>query len=683
MVQDDLIQDHSVQDNLLEDNFLWLEEVEGEQALTWVNQQNQRSQAELESIKEFKPFQQAILSSLENDQKIPYGQRRQGDYYNFWQDKEHVKGIWRKTNFAQFANGQDSVEWQTLLDIDALSEAEGQAWVVKQIDVLAPQHNKALITLSPGGSDASEVREFDLTNQAFVSDGFYLPQAKSSLVWVNEQQVLVGTDFGPNSLTDSGYPAQLKLWRRGQPLSQSKHLLTIPSNEMGLFTFRLEHGDHSYSGVSRCIDFFHHKTYILVGQKLIELPLPQEHQIHGLFNNQLLITLKADWQEFKQADLIALPMASLLCKEIQPELVYRAGSQAAVERISTAGNVIYIEVLDNVSSRLLCLDGNWQVRDLTPQDNLSLSIIDTNEDDDTVLVKAEGFLMPESLLLIGPNQAPQVIQQLAPQFDASQLEVKQHWVNSKDGTRVPYYLIANKDLALDGSTPTILYGYGGFEVSLKPSYLAHAGVTWLAQGGAYVIANIRGGGEFGPAWHQAALKHHRQRAYDDFFAVAEDLISRKVTQPKHLGAMGGSNGGLLMGVCLTQRPELFNAIDILVPLLDMKRFHLLLAGASWMAEYGNPDISADWNVIKTYSPYQNLKPNQSYPKVLFRTSTKDDRVHPGHARKLAAKMEALNYPFFYYENTQGGHAGAADLKQSAYAKALDFAYFWQQLGSNG
>ncbi|MCE2570205.1 prolyl oligopeptidase family serine peptidase [Motilimonas eburnea] len=664
-----------------QDNFLWLEQVEGEQALTWVKQQNQRSQAELESIKVFEPFQQAILASLENDQKIPYGQRRQGDYYNFWQDQDHVKGIWRKTSFAPFANSESPLAWQTLLDVDALSEQEDQAWVVKQIDVLAPQHEKALITLSPGGSDAAQVREFDLTQQAFVSDGFNLPEAKSTLAWVNEQQVLVGTDFGPNSLTDSGYPAQLKLWSRGQALAHSKHLLTIPSNEMGLFTFRLEQGDHSYSGVTRCLDFFHYISYILVGQQLIELPLPQQHEIHGLFNDHLLVTLKADWQGFKQADVIALPMSSLLCKEAEPKLVYRASSKAAVERISAAGSVIYIELLENVSSRLLCLDANWQVRDLTPQANLSLSIIDTCEADDTVLVKAEGFLMPESLLLIGPNQAPKVIQQLAPQFDANQLEVKQHWATSKDGTLVPYYLIANKALAFDASTPTILYGYGGFEVSLKPSYLAHAGATWLAQGGAYVIANIRGGGEFGPAWHQAALKHHRQRAYDDFFAVAEDLIARNITQPKHLGAMGGSNGGLLMGVCLTQRPDLFNAIDILVPLLDMKRFHLLLAGASWMAEYGNPDIAEDWNVIKTYSPYQNLKADQVYPKVLFRTSTKDDRVHPGHARKLAAKMEALDYPFFYYENTQGGHAGAADLKQSAYAKALDFAYFWQQLSS--
>ncbi|MCE2593510.1 prolyl oligopeptidase family serine peptidase [Motilimonas cestriensis] len=661
-----------------QDNYLWLEEVESQLALDWVREQNQRSQAELEQIPVFKPFQDAILSSLENDQKIPYGTRRNSDYFNFWQDKDHVKGIWRKTAFADFVSG--TPRWQTLLDLDALNKQEQANWVIGAIDVLAPEHNKALIKLSPGGSDAGIVREFDLVSKTFLSDGFHLPEAKNMVTWVNEQQIIVATDFGPNSLTDSGYPAQVKLWHRQTSLNDSKLLLTIPTSEMGLFTFRLEQDDQSYTGVSRCIDFFHHRTYILVSQQLIELPLPEQHDIQGLFNDHLLVSLKADWLGFKQADLIALPMASLLCQQPEPTLVYRPSSKAAIQRVTPAKNVLYVELLENVSSRLLCLDKNWQVSDLTPQANLSLSVIDASEEDDSVLVKAEGFLLPESLFLLAPNQPPQMLRQLAPQFNASDLQVEQHWVNSKDGTQVPYFLIAKKDLELNGTTPTILYGYGGFEIALKPSYLAHAGKTWLAQGGAYAIANIRGGGEFGPAWHQAALTHQRQRAYDDFFAVAEDLINRKVTQPKHLGAMGGSNGGLLMGVCLTQRPELFNAINILVPLLDMKRFHLLLAGASWMAEYGNPDIAEDWAVIKTYSPYQNLVTNRHYPKVLLRTSTKDDRVHPAHARKLAAKMAELGHPFFYYENIEGGHAGAADLKQSAYTKAMDFAYFWHRLG---
>ena len=660
-----------------QDNYLWLEEVEGQQALDWVKQQNQRSQAELEQIPVFKPFQEAILSCLENDQKIPFGTRRGAEYFNFWQDKDQVKGVWRKTQFADFVAGD--AKWQTLLDIDALNRQEQTNWVLGGIDVLAPDNQKALIKLSPGGSDAGVIREFDLTTNEFVPQGFTLAEAKNSVVWVNEQQILVATDFAKDSLTDSGYPAQVNLWQRAQALSDSKPLLTIPRNEMGLFTFRLEHGEQTYSGVSRCIDFFHHRSYVLVGQQLIELPLPEQHDMLGLFNDHLLVSLKTDWLSFKQADLVALPMTSLLCKQAEPVLVHRPSSKAAIGRVAAAKNVLYIELLENVSSRLLCVDAQWQQTDVTPQANLSLSILDASADDDSVLVKAEGFLLPESLFLISPAQPPQVLRQLTPQFDASALQVQQHWVTSKDGTQVPYYLIAPRDLLLDSSTPTILYGYGGFEIALKPNYLAHAGKTWLAQGGAYVIANIRGGGEFGPAWHQAALTHRRQRAYDDFFAVAEDLINRKITQPKHLGAMGGSNGGLLMGVCLTQRPELFNAIDILVPLLDMKRFHLLLAGASWMAEYGNPDIAEDWAVLKTYSPYQNLHADRHYPKVLFRTSTKDDRVHPAHARKLAAKMAEQEHPFYYYENTEGGHAGAADLKQSAYAKALDFAYFWHQL----
>ncbi|MCE0557666.1 prolyl oligopeptidase family serine peptidase [Motilimonas sp. E26] len=661
-----------------QDNYLWLEEVESQLALDWVKEQNQRSQAELEQIPVFKPFQDAILSSLENNQKIPYGTRRDGNYFNFWQDKDHIKGVWRKAAFSDFVAGKP--KWETLLDLDALNKHEQANWVLGGIDVLAPGHNKALVKLSPGGSDAGIIREFNLETNRFEKEGFHLPKAKNMVAWVNEQQIIVATDFGPSSLTDSGYPAQVKLWSRQKDLNNSQSLLTIPTSEMGLFTFRLEQGEQSYTGVTRCVDFFHHRTYILIGQQLIELPLPEQHDIQGLFNDHVLVSLKTDWLEFKQADLVALPMASLLSKQPEPTLVYRPSGKAAIQRITPAKNVLYLELLENVSSRLLGLDKSWHATDLTPQANLSLSVIDASEEDDSVLVKAEGFLLPESLFLLAPNQQPKILYQLAPQFDQSNLQVQQHWVNSKDGTQVPYFLIAQKDLLLDSNTPTILYGYGGFEIALKPSYLAHAGKTWLAQGGAYAIANIRGGGEFGPAWHQAALTHHRQRAYDDFFAVAEDLINRKVTQPKHLGAMGGSNGGLLMGVCLTQRPELFNAINILVPLLDMKRFHLLLAGASWMAEYGNPDIAEDWAVIKTYSPYQNLVENRNYPKVLLRTSTKDDRVHPAHARKLAAKMAEFGHPFFYYENIEGGHAGAADLKQSAYTKAMDFAYFWHRLG---
>lgn len=663
-----------------DEDLLWLEEVEGTEALNWVNQQNKRSQQKLEKIPVFDEFQTEILSVLENDQKIPYGHCYNGEYYNFWQDKNHLKGIWRKCSYSDFIKG--SPDWQPLLDMDNLNQQENKDWLLSDIELYGPHYQRALLKLSPGGSDAAELREFDLQTRQFVSDGFTLPEAKTSATWVDNDRILVASEFSQSALTDSGYPSQLRLWQRGTDINDAQALLSVETDEMGLFTFRLEHGEQSISGVTRCLDFFSYQTYIYVNNQLVKLPIPEKSTMMGLFNNQLLVQLKTDWQAFKQGDLISFAIDPLIQAETNATLVFRPNAQSAIENVQCSADYLFIELLQNVSSSILALDAQWQVTDITPQANISISIIDCLHQQNQLLVKAEGFVLPESLYLLDIKAPATLLAQLAPQFDDNKYQVQQQWITSDDGTRVPYYLIAAKNIKLDGKNPCILYGYGGFEISLKPHYLATQGKTWLEKGGVYVIANIRGGGEFGPAWHQAALKHHRWKAYQDFFAVAEHLIETNVTSPNYLGAMGGSNGGLLMGVCLTQRPDLFNAIDILVPLLDMQRFHLLLAGASWMAEYGSPDIDADWQVIKTYSPLQNLQADKQYPKVLFRTSTKDDRVHPAHARKLAAKMEAYQHDFYYYENTQGGHAGAADLKQRAYASALDYSYFWQQLVQN-
>ncbi|MCP4326246.1 MAG: S9 family peptidase [Psychromonas sp.] len=661
-------------------DLLWLEEVEGKEALDWVDNHNQRSQFELENTRVFNGFRKQILATLENDQKITYGHSYDGEYYNFWQDKNHVKGLWRKCNLNDFVNGNP--HWETLLDMDKLNSDLNKNWLLSDIDMLGPQYQRALLTLSPGGSDAAELHEFDLDTKKFVEQGFSLPEAKTSASWLDSNSLLVASEFSDTPLTDSGYPSQLRLWRRGELIEQAAPLLSIEKHEMGLFTFRVEQGLTAYSGVTRCIDFFSHQLYLFVDETLYELAIPTKSIMMGLFNEQLIVQLKEDWNGYIQGDLLAFDIASSCSGTAQTSLVYRPDTNSAIENVVCSHDHLFIELLQNVSSVILVLNDQWEATDVTPSKNLSLSIIDCIHYKNQLLLKAEGFLLPESLYLVDINQPAQLIAQLPPQFDQTKYQVQQKWIASEDGTKVPYFVIAHKEIQLNGKNPCILYGYGGFEISLKPHYLAVQGSTWLAEGGVYVVANIRGGGEFGPAWHQAALKHNRWKAYQDFFAIADDLIKSKITSQPYLGAMGGSNGGLLMGVCLTQRPDLFNAIDILVPLLDMQRFHLLLAGASWMAEYGDPDIAEDWQVIKSYSPLQNLQENRNYPKVLFRTSTKDDRVHPAHARKLAAKMEAFKHDFYYYENTQGGHAGAADLKERAYASALDYSYFWQQLSHN-
>ncbi len=671
-------------DNDSDQSLLWLEEIEGKKALEWVKQQNSKTLNALTSDPRYQKYQKEALEILTASDRITFGTIR-GDYvYNFWRDKDHVRGLWRRTSLTQFRKPHP--EWEILLDVDQLAKKESENWIYKGVDCLGPDYSRCILELAPGGTDTAVYREYDLESKSFVKNGFEVPLAKTNLCWENQDHLLVATDWGEGSLNSSGYARILKRWKRGTPLSSAETILETEMDETFIYPIDIEHDDGQLCFVLRGHDFYHFSFYLVTENSgLKQLPLPQKCSLSGLFRDQILIELKQDWRGFTAGSLISFSLAQFQQTGKIEDLysVFDPGQTGTISQIRFSKDAVYITGLDHVSSQIreFTFQGNAWKEKLIPwggDDVISISSSDKNSNH--LLLSRDGFLQPSSLYYVNFREGvEELIQSTPARFDTSGLKVEKNFAISKDGTDVPYFIVYQKDLKLDHTTPVLQYGYGGFEISILPHYSALMGKLWLEKGGAYVLANIRGGGEYGPRWHDAALFENRQRAYDDFFAVAEAVQSRGFSSPKHYGAMGRSNGGLLMGVALTQRPELFNAIVCGVPLLDMKRFNKLLAGASWMAEYGNPDIPEQWAYIQKYSPLQNLKPGQDYPKVYFFTSTKDDRVHPGHARKMAAKMEQMGYGFYYYENIEGGHKGNANQEQEAMLSSLEYLYLMQQL----
>lgn len=671
-----------------QDPFQWMEEVEGKEAIAWVESQNARSLKELEADPRYKPLYEAGLEIVNDRARIPTGTLDKGWVYNFWQDARHVRGLWRRARLESYVT--DTPQWETLIDVDALAAKEGKNWVWRGANCLEPEDRLCMVTLSDGGKDAATLREYDRDAGAFVENGFVLPAAKSSLAWVDRDHVLVGTDWGDGEVTTSGYSASLRIWKRGTPLASARKVAAIGKEETGIWAGSLEDSDGSRALLAIARNTFFTTTYRVIDAAgtARALPLPPKSSAVGLHQGWLVITLEQDWAEtgFKQGDLVASPFAALKAGNVgQTELILRPGPRDSISGVSLtkAGIVITrsVNVRDKAAIATRNPAGGWAMRDLQLPASGSIGIFGAGSTETQIFANFQDYLTPSSVYLIDvATGASRKIKSLAPKFNADGLVVEQHEAVSRDGTKIPYFLVRRGDVIPDGTMPTLLYAYGGFQISQGPGYSALNGKLWLERGGAYVVANIRGGGEFGPAWHQSGLKQNRQRIYDDFIAVGEDLIKRKVTSPKHLGIMGGSNGGLLMGVMLTQRPELWNAVVVQVPLLDMIRYHKLLAGASWVDEYGDPDIPAERAFLEQVSPYQNLEGGKAYPTPFFVTSTKDDRVHPGHARKMAAKMEALGLPFYYYENTDGGHAAAANLKETARRRALETIYLMQRLG---
>jgi prolyl oligopeptidase len=685
-----------------DDPFIWLEEVEGAAALQWVRAQNARSLALLESDPRYGALYREALAVVAAADRIPYP-RFLGDreLANFWQDDSHVRGLWRMTSLASFATAAEP-EWRTLLDVDALAAAEGRNWVFHGATCLPPDYRRCLISLSDGGKDAGEAREFDVAAPGFIDGGFFLSEGKQSAAWLDDDTVLVARDWGPGTTTASGYPYILKRWRRGEPLAAAEQLFAGAASDVSVGARVLRDRESTVRGIliNRQVDFFASERYLLTPpphptlspnggegrvRGTLRVPMAARSSFRAFVSGQLVFSLEEEWRDFPAGALVSLDLAACLADPdaAAPLLVYAPGPREAIEDVAATGNLLLAAIYRNVQGSAVAYRyeaGHWTSRALPLPDHASMQIIAASDKDDRAFVDVAGFLAPNALFLADAaagTAAP--VKSLPPRFDAASCVVEQFETVSQDRTAVPYFVVRPRSLPFDGTAPTVLYGYGGFQVSLTPSYAGVAGKLWVEKGGVYAVANIRGGGEFGPAWHQAALKRDRQRAFDDFIAVAEDLIRRGVTSPRRLGIMGGSNGGLLMGAMLTQRPELFRAVVIQVPLLDMLRYHKLLAGASWMAEYGDPEKPEEAEFLRHMSPYHNLRPGVAYPAPFFVTSTKDDRVHPGHARKMAAKMAAIGLPFLYYENIEGGHSAAATLQERARRQALEFTYLAQKL----
>lgn len=671
---------------LEEDPYLWLEDVTADKALDWVRARNAKTQAHFDNNPGFIKLRDDLLTILDSDERIPYVSKHGDYYYNFWRDQKNERGLWRRTTLEEYRRANP--KWEILLDLDALSAAEGENWVWDGASLLKPDYDLALIDLSRGGADASVTREFNLETRQFVEGGFERAEAKGGINWIDRDSVFIYTDFGDDSMTSSGYPRVVKRWRRGTPLSEASIVYEGQNSDMVIAASHDDSPGFERDFVSRSLAFYNNELYLLGPQdKLTKIDVPNSVN-KSVFHEYLMLELREAWEvggkTFTAGSLLISNLDDFLAGSRDFEVVFQPTDHSSLASFSPTKDHVLLNVLEDVKNRVYVLsktEHGWHKEPLAgaPQfGTVSVSAVDP-DDSNAYWMTSSDYLTPTTLYYGEIGGSPEQMKQLSAQFDAQGLEVSQHFATSDDGTKVPYFMVAPKGMKLDGSTPTLLYGYGGFEISLTPGYNPSVGRAWLSQGRVYVVANIRGGGEYGPRWHQAALKQNRLRAYEDFAAVARDLVARKVTSREHLGIQGGSNGGLLVGNMVALYPDLFKAAVCQVPLLDMKRYHLLLAGASWMAEYGDPDSPGQWDFIKTYSPYQAINADTQYPAVLFTTSTRDDRVHPGHARKMMAKLQALGQDVSYYENIEGGHGGAANNKQRAYMQALAYWYLQERL----
>jgi len=666
-----------------EDPYLWLEEVEGAKALAWAESKSTADTAVLEAVPEYAEIYAKLVEIYNSSERIPTPGIRGAWIYNFWQDPDHERGIWRRTFLDQYV--KESPAWEIVLDLDALAAAEGENWVWQGASCLSPEYRHCMISLSRGGADAAVEREFDAAAKAFVDYGFYVPEAKAQVGWKDANTLWIGTDFGEGSLTDSGYPRLVKEWKRGTSLEQATTVYEGSVDDVAVGAYSIQSPDGRYDIVQKTPEFYRGTSFIVLGGRLVKLDIPEDADLQTIFKDHLLLSLRSDWTiggtTYPQDALMAIDLDAFLEGDRSFEVLFEPSERVSLAGVTHTLNHLLVTTLDNVRSRLYRYsfgEAGWTREEIELPGLGTVRIASTGDVDDDFFFTYTDFLTPSSLYLARPGALPKVVKSSPAWFDANGMTVTQYEAASKDGTKIPYFVFMPKGFKADGTSPTILYAYGGFEQSMVPRYSGDLGSAWVARGGVYVLANIRGGGEFGPKWHQAAVKEKHQTNFDDFIAVAEDLIARKITSPAHLGIMGGSQGGLLVGGTFVQRPDLFKAVVCQVPLLDMQRYNKLLAGASWMGEYGNPDTD-DWDYIKLWSPYQNLEPEVDYPDVFFWTNTRDDRVHPGHARKMVAKMTDMGNKVYYYENTEGGHASGANLNQRAYTDALEYAYLWMML----
>ncbi len=675
-----------------DDPYIWLEEFTSPRVDQWIAERNARTFAELEADPRYKLFYDQALAIAEAKDRNPTGRFLGGQIYNFWQDADHVRGIWRRTSAESYTTA--TPQWETVLDLDALAKTEKANWVWKGARCSRPAERRCLIELSDAGEDAVTVREFDVVTKSFVDGGFVLPRGKQDTSWINDDELLVGREWEPGQLTKSGYAYVIKSLKRGQPLTAATEVYRGTVDDVGAFGAVLRDGHGAtLTYAIRATDFFHNETFVLTDAGPKRLVMPEKASLVDLIDGRVIIQSQEAWtpvgasRPFPAGSLLSVDLAALKADpaRLKPTLIYAPTAKEALQGASATKNVLLVSILDNVRGRTLLFkpgpNGSWSRSSLDLPDNSTVAVADTSHTDDRALLSVASFLTPPSQWLVDAAAgSARKFREQPPKFDASGLDSQQFEATSSDGTKIPYFVVHRRDMKLDGNNPTLMYAYGGFEVSQTPSYGAMTGKLWLERGGVYVLANIRGGGEFGPAWHEAGLKTKRQIVYDDFAAVGRDLVKRKITSARRLGIKGGSNGGLLTGVSFTQNPGLWNAVIIDIPLLDMLRISKIAAGASWEGEYGSvstdPAVRQFWE--KT-SPYHNLRRGKAYPVPFIYTTTKDDRTGPQHARKFAARMEEFGLPFYYYENTEGGHAAGANLKQQARTQALQMVYLTRKL----
>ncbi|HEU4809640.1 MAG TPA: prolyl oligopeptidase family serine peptidase [Sphingomicrobium sp.] len=671
------------------DPYLWLENITGEKALRQVKAWNAETEAELTKMPGYEEHRQRALTILNNPKQIALPDDVMGAMVaNHWIDADHKRGLWRISPIAAYLAGKP--EWRTLIDVDALGKAEGKSWVWHGANCLPPEYRRCLVSLSPGGGDADVIREFDIPTGKFVGDGFTVPEGKNSATWVDGDTLLVARVEGDETVTRSGYPRIVKLWKRGTPWSSAKVVAEGIENDISVGPFAVMDGDTRYVGVDRGIGFYADKRSILMPDgRLVELPVPETAEFETILNGQAIVRLIDPLGEFQPGSLVAFDLPAMLAgKTPSPTLVMAPSKSQSIEEVASSENVLWVKALDDVSGKLFALsrqaDGSWSRREVPMAENSTIHIVETSDKQDVAFATVEGMLDPTRLVAVGPDNV-RTVQALPAEFDASKFTVEQRFATSKDGTRIPYFLVRKKGVTQP--TGALIHAYGGFRLAQTPTYLTEQpyrseplGLFWVEDGNAFVLANLRGGGEYGPEWHKAALREKRQNAFDDLEAVARDLIRTGVARKDGVAISGRSNGGLLVGAAMTQHPELYSAVIAGSPLEDMKRYSHLLAGASWMDEYGDPDTPADWAFISKYSPYQNVRKGVKYPPVFFYLSTKDDRVHPGHARKMAAKLKAYGDPVYYHEYTEGGHSVGADRSEDAVRAALLWAFLTKEIG---
>ncbi|TGY89305.1 S9 family peptidase [Marinicauda algicola] len=670
----------------------FLEEVEGEAALTFAREANEKSLGRLQADPRYDTLFNEALEILQSDARIPYVSVRGGALYNFWQDSEHTHGLWRRTTLESYLT--DSPQWEVVLDLDALAEEEGRNWVWRGADCLPPAYDRCILTLSDGGSDAAVRREFDVATQSFVDGGFVVEETKGSTTWIDEDTLMIATALDPAETTSSGYPFVVKRWSRGTPIEAAETILSGDASDVGVWPARLQHGDGPAWFMAVEAETFFESTYWLLSGETrgepIRLPVPAKSSPQALFGEQLVMSLEESWTPVEGGETypagavvsFSLPEFAATGELPAVHVLHAPGPRQSIGGIGTTADRLFMVINENVTGSLAAFtfgEDGWTSEAVETPQNLAINMAATDDHSDIAFVQAEGFTTPDTLYLVDSESLSlEPVKSLPHWFDAEGITVEQREAESADGTMIPYFIVRPE--GQDEPGPTLLYAYGGFQVSLTPNYSGVAGKLWYERGGTYVLANIRGGGEFGPAWHQAGLRTNRQRIYDDLIAVAEALIEDGITTSDQLGVMGGSNGGLLTGVMYTQRPDLWGAVISQVPLLDMLRFHLLLAGASWQDEYGFPDQSpAERDFLRSISPLHNVDPETDYPPLFLLTSTKDDRVHPAHARKMAYLLEVLGKDVLYYENIEGGHSAAANLEETARRNALEYTFLMQEL----